>query len=142
MDHRLIPQQGIGLHSSPLLGAPFGLYRPAGELRAVFAHHEERARGACRYWREKGRAGGQGGCDQPILLGNDPLYGGLGGEFTYVPRLDLQIWSTMTAWVLRHLWPRVADRLAIRTTEPEADEQHYHRLQAERTPCTATRART
>jgi hypothetical protein len=62
--------------------------------------HHKRARAACRYWREEVK---EGGCDQPILLGepqrspvgtarrrtyklgNDPLYGGLGGEFTCVP---------------------------------------------------------
>jgi hypothetical protein len=50
----------------------------------VFVHDEKKARGACEYWRHQGQVGRAGGCDQPILLGNDPLYGGLGGEFTCV----------------------------------------------------------
>lgn len=77
-------QTGVGLHSAPLIGAPFGLYRPEGELRAVFAHDHRKARAACQHWRESGRKGLRGGCDQAILLGNDPLYGGLGGEFTII----------------------------------------------------------
>ena len=47
----------------------------------MYVGHPRRARGACGYWREQGRGAG---CDNAILLGNDPLYGGLGGEFTWV----------------------------------------------------------
>nr|ODN91502.1 guanine nucleotide exchange protein for ADP-robosylation factor [Cryptococcus depauperatus CBS 7855] len=74
---------GIGDHDESILGAPFGLYRPGAELRAVFVRHHKKARAACR-WFHDGRNGDMGGCDQPIILGNDPLYGGLGGEFTIV----------------------------------------------------------
>jgi hypothetical protein len=78
---------GVGTYDTPLPGAAFGLYRPGPELRGVYVHHHKRARAACRYWREKGGLGmemGLGGCDNAILLGNDPLYGGLGGEFTII----------------------------------------------------------
>ncbi|GMK57375.1 hypothetical protein CspeluHIS016_0402090 [Cutaneotrichosporon spelunceum] len=67
-------QQGIGI-DTPLRGAPFGLYRPGRELRAVYVAHAGRAHAACAAFEE---------CDQPILLGNDGLYGGLGGTFTVI----------------------------------------------------------
>jgi hypothetical protein len=63
---------GIGI-DEPLPGAPFGLYRPGRELRAVYVGHAGRAKAACAQFEE---------CDQPVLLGNDGLYGGLGGTFT------------------------------------------------------------
>ncbi|RSH89281.1 hypothetical protein EHS25_002393 [Saitozyma podzolica] len=72
---------GVGTYDKSLPGAAFGLYRPGPELRGVYVRHHKRARAACRYWREEVK---EGGCDQPILLGNDPLYGGLGGEFTVI----------------------------------------------------------
>ncbi|TYJ58548.1 hypothetical protein B9479_000757 [Cryptococcus floricola] len=74
---------GVGTQDKPLEGAAFGLYRPGAELRAVFVDRPRRARAACRWYKGK-RGREDGGCDQPILLGNDPLYGGLGGEFTVV----------------------------------------------------------
>ncbi|WVR06226.1 hypothetical protein IAU60_003256 [Kwoniella sp. DSM 27419] len=77
---------GIGTHDTPLPGAAFGLYRPGDELRAVFVDQPKRARAACGSVR-KGQ--GPAGCDQPILLGNDPLYGGLGGEFTIITASEL-----------------------------------------------------
>ncbi|WWC70615.1 uncharacterized protein I206_104566 [Kwoniella pini CBS 10737] len=75
-------QSGIGTHGQPLVGNTLGLYRPGSELRAVYVKHPKVARKACEWFRE-GHAG-QAGCDQAILLGNDPLYGGLGGEFTII----------------------------------------------------------
>ncbi|BEJ17106.1 hypothetical protein CspHIS471_0605070 [Cutaneotrichosporon sp. HIS471] len=66
--------KGIGI-DAPLSGAPFGLYRPGRELRAVYVAHSGRAHAACATLVE---------CDQPILLGNDGLYGGLGGTFTII----------------------------------------------------------
>ncbi|KLT43077.1 hypothetical protein CC85DRAFT_244810 [Cutaneotrichosporon oleaginosum] len=65
---------GIGI-DEPLPGAPFGLYRPGRELRAVYVGHPGRAHAACAKFKE---------CDQPVLLGNDGLYGGLGGTFTII----------------------------------------------------------
>ncbi|KAJ3520289.1 hypothetical protein NM688_g9184 [Phlebia brevispora] len=53
---------------------PFGLYRDGTELRGVYYSKPAVARAACL------ALGSQ--CDFPILVGNDPLYGGLGGEFT------------------------------------------------------------
>lgn len=67
---------GVGI-DRPLDGSPFGLYRPGRELRAVYVGHAGRAHAACAYWQEL-----KGACDQPVLLGNDGLYGGLGGTFT------------------------------------------------------------
>nr|XP_019045817.1 hypothetical protein I302_06208 [Kwoniella bestiolae CBS 10118]OCF24747.1 hypothetical protein I302_06208 [Kwoniella bestiolae CBS 10118] len=75
-------QASIGTHDQPLPGAALGLYRPGSELRAVYVKHPRRARRACKWIREGGA--GKAGCDQAVLLGNDPLYGGLGGEFTII----------------------------------------------------------
>nr|XP_018262555.1 uncharacterized protein I303_05572 [Kwoniella dejecticola CBS 10117]OBR84713.1 hypothetical protein I303_05572 [Kwoniella dejecticola CBS 10117] len=75
-------QSGIGTHGRPLAGSPLGLYRPGSELRAVYVKHPKIARKVCKWFRE-GHAD-EAGCDQAILLGNDPLYGGLGGEFTII----------------------------------------------------------
>ncbi|KAK4687763.1 hypothetical protein P7C73_g2354, partial [Tremellales sp. Uapishka_1] len=86
---------GIGTYDQPLPGAAFGLYRPGPELRGVYVQEEKRARAACRYWR--GKEGEGAGCDQPILLGNDGLYGGLGGEFTVITASEKN-----GALVLRH----------------------------------------
>ncbi|KZT53961.1 hypothetical protein CALCODRAFT_500513 [Calocera cornea HHB12733] len=54
----------------------FGLFRPGTELRGLYYAHPEVARAACT------SLGTQ--CDYPILLGNSPFYGGLGGEFTTI----------------------------------------------------------
>src|SRR3954454_21913789 len=72
---------------------PFGLYRPGPELRAVYYAYPEHVLSACRWFRDGHNAsllgedgqvtdGGVAGCDEPLLLGNDPLYGGLGGSPT------------------------------------------------------------
>ncbi|KAH8166081.1 hypothetical protein CIB48_g2179 [Xylaria polymorpha] len=53
----------------------YGLYRDGTELRGVYYDKPEVAHAACQSTEA---------CDYPILLGNDPLYGGLGGEFTVV----------------------------------------------------------
>lgn len=73
-----VPSEESGLgHDAPNKGAPFGLYRPGATLRAVLPGYPKRGRAACTFWRETKDA-----CDQAVLLGNDELYGGLGGEFT------------------------------------------------------------
>lgn len=76
---------------------PYGLYRDGTELRGIYYSKPEVARAACLSMGDR--------CDYPILLGmltydislvsnifglimtfagNDPQYGGLGGEFTCV----------------------------------------------------------
>ncbi|KAH7036594.1 IgA peptidase M64-domain-containing protein [Linnemannia elongata] len=52
----------------------FRLYRDGTELRGIYVANPKAAREACR-------AVGQYACDFPSLIGNDPYYGGLGGEF-------------------------------------------------------------
>ncbi|KAG8830081.1 hypothetical protein FRC17_005475 [Serendipita sp. 399] len=52
----------------------FGLYRVGTELRAIYCKKKPVARAACISLGV--------GCDYPILLANDNLYGGLGGEFS------------------------------------------------------------
>ncbi|KAG5719244.1 hypothetical protein E4T56_gene13390 [Termitomyces sp. T112] len=68
-------ESGIGVGGEPK-DTPFGLYREGTELRAVYYSKPEVARAACDSLGDQ--------CDYPILLGNDPYYGGLGGDFTVI----------------------------------------------------------
>ncbi|EJU03348.1 hypothetical protein DACRYDRAFT_78262 [Dacryopinax primogenitus] len=68
-------ESGVGTSGMPK-DTIFGLYRPGTELRGLYYAYPEVARAACR---SMGRQ-----CDYPILLGNSPYYGGLGGEFTTI----------------------------------------------------------
>ncbi|TFK63127.1 hypothetical protein BDN72DRAFT_776248, partial [Pluteus cervinus] len=54
----------------------YGLYRDGTELRGVYYEKPQVATAACSSLGDQ--------CDYPILLGNDPLYGGLGGQFTVI----------------------------------------------------------
>jgi len=65
-----------------IFSTTYGLYRDGTELRGVYSSRKRVARAASL------SLGSQ--CDYAILLGNDPLYGGLGGEFTYVHSLSSQ----------------------------------------------------
>ena len=57
-------------------GAPrdtaYGLYRPGDTLRAIYWTKATAARTSCHAAPD---------CDYPIIIANDPYYGGLGGEF-------------------------------------------------------------
>ncbi|KAJ7505730.1 IgA peptidase M64-domain-containing protein [Mycena galericulata] len=68
-------ESGVGAGGQPK-DTPFGLYRDGTELRAVYYAKPEVAGAACSSLGDQ--------CDYPILLGNDPLYGGLGGRFTVI----------------------------------------------------------
>ncbi|KIP02525.1 hypothetical protein PHLGIDRAFT_26549 [Phlebiopsis gigantea 11061_1 CR5-6] len=68
-------ESGVGAGGKPK-DTPFGLYRDGTELRGVYYSKPEVARAACLSLGDQ--------CDYPILMGNDPLYGGLGGEFTVI----------------------------------------------------------
>ncbi|KIY69326.1 hypothetical protein CYLTODRAFT_349681 [Cylindrobasidium torrendii FP15055 ss-10] len=68
-------ESGVGANGKPK-NTTYGLYRPGTELRGVYYAYPEVADAACS------SMGSQ--CDFPILLGNDPLYGGLGGRFTVI----------------------------------------------------------
>ncbi|KDQ62041.1 hypothetical protein JAAARDRAFT_29945 [Jaapia argillacea MUCL 33604] len=68
-------ESGIGTGGKPK-DTPFGLYRDGTELRGVYYSKPDQARAACFSMGDK--------CNYPILMGNDPLYGGLGGEFTVI----------------------------------------------------------
>ncbi|EKM79164.1 hypothetical protein AGABI1DRAFT_106739 [Agaricus bisporus var. burnettii JB137-S8] len=68
-------ESGIGADGVPKK-TPYGLYREGTELRAVYYARPEVAHAACDSMGDQ--------CNYPILLGNDPLYGGLGGEFTVI----------------------------------------------------------
>jgi len=67
-------EQGIGAGGRPKNTA-FGLYRDGTELRGVYCSKPTQARQACALT-------GPNACGFPSLIGNDPYYGGLGGEFT------------------------------------------------------------
>lgn len=62
------------LHNTFRPRTPFGLYRDGTELRGLYANNSDVALMACASLGNK--------CNYAILLGNDPLYGGLGGEYT------------------------------------------------------------
>ncbi|KAI9147210.1 Hybrid signal transduction histidine kinase K [Paramyrothecium foliicola] len=67
-------ESGVGVGGRPL-DTVYGLYRDGTELRGVYYDKPEVARAACQ---------STDACDYPILLGNDPYYGGLGGSFTVI----------------------------------------------------------
>ncbi|KAH7368677.1 IgA peptidase M64-domain-containing protein [Plectosphaerella cucumerina] len=67
-------ESGIGV-GGKAKDTVYGLYRDGTELRGVYYAKPEVARAACQ---------STDACDYPILLGNDPFYGGLGGTFTVV----------------------------------------------------------
>ncbi|KAJ7243740.1 IgA peptidase M64-domain-containing protein [Mycena rebaudengoi] len=68
-------ESGVGTGGKPKDTA-FGLYRDGTELRGVYYAKPKVAGAACSSMGDQ--------CDYPILLGNDPLYGGLGGRYTVV----------------------------------------------------------
>ncbi|KAJ7465162.1 IgA peptidase M64-domain-containing protein [Mycena latifolia] len=68
-------ESGVGVGGTPK-DTPFGLYRDGTELRGVYYAKPKVAGAACASLGDQ--------CDYPILLGNDPLYGGLGGRFTVI----------------------------------------------------------
>ncbi|THH30589.1 hypothetical protein EUX98_g3594 [Antrodiella citrinella] len=68
-------ESGVGVGGNPK-DTPYGLYRDGTELRGVYYSKPEVARAACLSMGDR--------CDYPILMGNDPFYGGLGGEFTVI----------------------------------------------------------
>ncbi|KIY52404.1 hypothetical protein FISHEDRAFT_63788 [Fistulina hepatica ATCC 64428] len=68
-------ESGVGVLGVPK-NTTFGLYRPGTELRGLYYSKPKVADAACRSLGEQ--------CDYPILMGNDPLYGGLGGRFTTI----------------------------------------------------------
>ncbi|KAI8910912.1 IgA peptidase M64-domain-containing protein [Gorgonomyces haynaldii] len=66
-------ESGIGTGGKPRNTA-FGLYRDGTELRGIYPSKPKDIREACK-------AVGAYACDYPSVIGNDPYYGGLGGEF-------------------------------------------------------------
>ncbi|KAG2131805.1 IgA peptidase M64-domain-containing protein [Suillus clintonianus] len=66
-------ESGVGVNGKAKR-TPFGLYRDGTELRGLYANNSDVALMACASIGNK--------CNYAILLGNDPLYGGLGGEYT------------------------------------------------------------
>ncbi len=63
---------GIGKNDTPKDTA-YKLYRLGNTLRAIYVGNPMAAHNSC---------GKAPGCDYPILIANDPYYGGLGGEFS------------------------------------------------------------
>ncbi|KAH9932704.1 IgA peptidase M64-domain-containing protein [Epithele typhae] len=68
-------ESGVGRGGVPK-DTVFGLCRPGTELRALYCTKEDVARAACASMGDQ--------CDYPIIVGNDPLYGGLEGEITTI----------------------------------------------------------
>lgn len=65
-------ESGIGNYDRPKNTA-YKLYRLGNTLRAIYTGDGAAAHNSCSK---------APGCDYPILIGNDPYYGGLGGEFS------------------------------------------------------------
>ena len=63
-------KSGIGRGSA--IDTAYGLYREGETLRAIFPSKQSAIRESCRQ---------APGCDYPVVIANDPYYGGLGGEF-------------------------------------------------------------
>lgn len=68
---RASQESGIGRNSRPKNTA-YRLYREGNTLRAIFPGNKPALRDSCSRAPD---------CDYPIVIANDPHYGGLGGEF-------------------------------------------------------------
>lgn len=79
-------ESGIGKGSAK--NTAFRLYRQGNTLRAIFCGNSSAAHSASRAAPD---------CDYPVLIGNDPHYGGLGGEFAITTSS-----RTSGTMVLRH----------------------------------------
>jgi hypothetical protein len=64
-------ESGIGKNDRPKNTA-YQLYREGNTLRAIYPGNTSALRASCRV---------APGCDYPVVIANDPYYGGLGGEF-------------------------------------------------------------
>lgn len=64
-------ESGIGTNNLPKDTA-YGLYRDGNTLRAIYPTNARALRQSCAQ---------APGCDYPVVIANDPNYGGLGGEF-------------------------------------------------------------
>lgn len=69
--HEESAETGIGVNSQPRDTA-YRLYRDGTQLRGIFPGNAQNARDNCAL---------APGCEFPSIIGNDPFYGGLGGEF-------------------------------------------------------------
>lgn len=68
---RASAESGIGRNDRPKNTA-YRLYREGNTLRAIYPGNTSALRASCRV---------APGCDYPVVIANDPHYGGLGGEF-------------------------------------------------------------
>ena len=69
-----LPSKDSGISfQSNVKNTAFGLQREENQLRAIMPKNANLARKICSQLGTK--------CDYPSLIGNDPFYGGLGGEF-------------------------------------------------------------
>ena len=79
-------QSGIGRGKAA--NTAYGLYREGNTLRAIFPNNQQALRDSCAMAVD---------CDYPVVVANDDLYGGLGGEFAITTRS-----VTSGSVVLRH----------------------------------------
>lgn len=82
------PSVESGIGKGRAKNTAFRLYRQGNTLRAIFCGNSSAAHSASR---------AAPGCDYPVLIGNDPHYGGLGGEFAITTSS-----RTSGTMVLRH----------------------------------------
>jgi len=72
--YRASNERGIGYFSTPKDTA-YQLYRDGTELRGIYYNDPDAIADSCS-------ATGPGACDYPVVLGQDPYYGGLGGQYS------------------------------------------------------------
>jgi len=66
------PSKMRGIGKGKPIDTAYKLYREGETLRAIFPGNPTAIRNACKQ---------APACDYPVVIGNDPYYGGLGGEF-------------------------------------------------------------
>ncbi len=77
----------------------FGLYRDGDTLRAIFPGDPAAIRDSCEQAPD---------CDYPVVIANDPWYGGLGGEFA-ISTSSLQSGTVVLRHELGHNFGRVGE---------------------------------
>jgi hypothetical protein len=82
------PSQTSGIGRGSPVDTAYGLYRDGETLRAIFPGNPSAIRESCNQ---------APACDYPVVIANDPYYGGLGGEFAISTSSE-----TSGSVVLRH----------------------------------------
>ncbi len=93
------PSNTSGIGKGSPKDTAYGLYREGVTLRAIFPTNASAARRSCSQ---------APGCDYPIIMANDPYYGGLGGEFA-ITTSSIQSGTKVLRHELGHNFGRVGE---------------------------------